>query len=80
MSLKMSSVSTSSNGGASPTGRPVGGGPWAAQKGGWGCRESTGGQKVLLGWCRECAEAMEGGEAEKGHGTSGGTLTVVARG
>lgn len=80
MSLKMSSVSTSANGGAYPAGLPGGGGPPAAQKGGWGCRKSTEGQKVLLGWSRECAESMEGGEAEKGHGTSGGTLTMVARG
>ena len=63
-----------------PAGLPGGGGPGAAQKRGWGCRKSTGGQTVLLGWSRGCAEAMEGGEAEKGHGTSGGTLTMVARG
>ena len=60
MSLKMSSVSTFSNGGAYPAGLPGGGGPRAAQKGGWGCRKSTEGQKVLLGWSRECAEGPLG--------------------
>lgn len=78
MSLKMSSVSTSSSGGACPAGALQEVGPGQPRREAGGCRKSTGGQKVLLGWHRECAEAMES-EAEKGHGTSGGTLTVVAR-